>query len=174
MTESPVNDFGHENWQTNAGGVSLAEEGAHKRSALTEDAAGQIWTITMSKNTTRLMRRHAMRPNRATNAARRDSEPLCGAVAGHFPLAFLAEGPIPAAGYSGLAFRPCSGSCQFEPDSTHANANRKSLGRLDGRAAVALSDRCVSKSWFPQNKARRLAQDGPCCQSRLLEIFSIA
>ena len=58
--------------------------------------------------------------------------------AGHFPLAFLAEGRVPAAGYSALLFRPCSGVSLPKPDFTHANANRQSLGRFDGRAAVGV------------------------------------
>ena len=91
----------------------------------------------MSKNTTqRASLRNAISPRENPRAVR--FRIVREAVAGHFPLAFLAEGPIPAAGYSGLAFRPGSGSCQFEPDSTHAPANRISLGRIDGRAAVSV------------------------------------
>jgi len=55
-----------------------------------------------------------------------------------FPLAFLAEGRVPAAGYSVLVLCPCSGIPIPRPDFTHANANRQSLGRFDGRAAVSV------------------------------------
>ena len=99
---------------------------------------------------------------------------MCEAVAGHFPLAFLAEGPIPAAGYSGLIFRPCPGSCRWEPDSTHATANRKSLGRIDGRAAVSV-ERYVRIEFMGSSKQGAVSVTGPDrCQSQVLEIFSIA
>src|SRR6516164_7814359 len=47
-------------------------------------------------------------------------------------------GPGPAAGYCDLDFTLCSGICRPEPERTHATANRQSLGRFDGRAAVSV------------------------------------